>query len=129
VRSLELPSTRSLVFLLSFISLIPFSLCISLSYHPIPFLCSLLSGMVIHMLYCSVIMIHFNRFILLVQVTLGLACIRGVFSSRIYITDSRRDSVSTYFGKQGVTWSITDWTGPTLGVSMVDLLRCCKLYR
>jgi len=30
-----------------------------------------------------------------------LACIRGVFSSHIYVTDSRRDSISTYFG--GVT--------------------------
>ena len=28
---------------------------------------------------------------------------RGVFSSRIYVADSRRDSVFTYFGKQGVT--------------------------
>ena len=34
---------------------------------------------------------------------LGLACMRGVFSSRIYIADSRRDSVFTYFEKRGVT--------------------------
>jgi len=40
--------------------------------------------------------------IYLVQVILGLACMRGVFSSRIYVADSRRDSVSTYFGKRGV---------------------------
>ena len=29
---------------------------------------------------------------------------RGVFFSRIYVADSRRDSVPTYFRKQGVTW-------------------------
>ena len=39
----------------------------------------------------------------LVQVTFGLACIRGVFSSRIFIAGSRRDSVSEYFGKQDLT--------------------------
>ena len=39
----------------------------------------------------------------LIQVTLGLACIRGVVSSRVYVADSRRDSVFTYFGKRGVT--------------------------
>ena len=27
---------------------------------------------------------------------------RGVFFSRIYVADSRRDSVFTYFGKRGV---------------------------
>ena len=37
-----------------------------------------------------------------VQVTLGLAYMRGVFFSRIYVADSRRDSVFTYFGKQDV---------------------------
>ena len=42
----------------------------------------------------------------LVQVTLCLACIRGVFFSRIYVVDSRRDSVFTYFGK----WGMTDCT-------------------
>ena len=31
---------------------------------------------------------------------------RGVFSSRIYIADFRRDSVSTYFGKRCVTVTI-----------------------
>ena len=39
----------------------------------------------------------------LVQVTLGLACMRGVFSSRIYVADSRRDSVFMYFEKRDVT--------------------------
>jgi len=28
---------------------------------------------------------------------------REVFSSRIYVVDSRRDSVFTYYGKRGVT--------------------------
>jgi len=31
-------------------------------------------------------------------------CIRGVFSSHIYVADSRRDSVSTYSGKRSVTY-------------------------
>jgi len=50
----------------------------------------------------TVISILFNRFLHLARVTLELACIRGVFSSRIYVIDSRRDSISAYFGKQGV---------------------------
>ena len=39
----------------------------------------------------------------MVQVTLGLACIREVFLSRIYVADSHCDSVFTYFGKRDVT--------------------------
>ena len=39
----------------------------------------------------------------LAQVTLDLACIRGVFSSCIYIADSRHHSVFIYFGKRNVT--------------------------
>jgi len=42
----------------------------------------------------------------LVHVTLGLACIRRAFSSRIYVADSRHDSDSTYFGKRGMTASL-----------------------
>ena len=38
--------------------------------------------------------------------TLGLAYIRGVFFSRIYVTDPHRDTVSEYFGKRGVTSSL-----------------------
>jgi len=49
----------------------------------------------------AVIMIYYSIFLYLVQVNLGLACIRGVFSSRIYVADSRRVSVFTYFGKRG----------------------------
>jgi len=30
----------------------------------------------------------------------------GVFFSRIYVADSRRDSVFTYFGKRGVTTTL-----------------------
>jgi len=33
---------------------------------------------------------------------------RGVFFSRIYVADSRRDSVSMYFEKRGVTLSPED---------------------
>ena len=51
----------------------------------------------------AVIADYYGSDLQLVQVTLGLASIRGVFSSRIYVADSRRDSVSTYFGKRGVT--------------------------
>jgi len=32
-----------------------------------------------------------------------LSCICGVFFLRIYVADSRRVSVLTYFGKRGVT--------------------------
>jgi len=39
----------------------------------------------------------------LLRLHLGLACIRGVFSSRIYIADSRHISVFTYFGERGMT--------------------------
>ena len=40
----------------------------------------------------AVISILFSRFLYLARVTLGLACIHRVFSSRIYVVDSRRDS-------------------------------------
>ena len=66
----------------------------------------------------AMMVIHFSRFLYLVQVILGLACIRGVFSSRIYVADSRHDSIfhvfwearrdilhhATYFEKRGVTF-------------------------
>ena len=53
---------------------------------------------------CYIVMMLITiAIIYLVHVTLGLACIRGVFSSRIYVADSRHDSVSMYFGKWGVT--------------------------
>ena len=45
-----------------------------------------------------ILIYHFDY--IAVQVTLGLTCIRGIFSSRIYVVDSRRNSVSTYFGKR-----------------------------
>ena len=85
-----------------FYSVVSFSLCICLSYHPIPFICSLLSC--VHIYMCiAVIMIYHSRFLYLVQVTLDLACIREVFSSRICVTDLRRISAPAYFGKRGVT--------------------------
>jgi len=37
------------------------------------------------------------------KLILGLACIRGVFSSRIYVANSHRDSIFTYFDKRSVT--------------------------
>ena len=37
------------------------------------------------------------------KVTLGLACIREAFSSRIYVADAGRDSVFAYFKKRGMT--------------------------
>jgi len=43
---------------------------------------------------------------ILAQVILGLACIRGVFSSRIYVADSHRILALTYFGKRGMTISM-----------------------
>ena len=48
-------------------------------------------------------MILYSLDLYLVQITLGLAYICGVFPSHIYIADSRRDSVSMYFGKRGMT--------------------------
>ena len=33
---------------------------------------------------------------------------RRVFSSRIYVFDSRRDTISTYFGKRDVTITFAD---------------------
>jgi len=65
---------------------IPFSLF--MWYHVWAFICSI-----------AVMLIDFLQ---LIQVTLGLAHMSGVLSSRIYIADSRRDSVPTYFGKRGV---------------------------
>ena len=50
---------------------------------------------------------HHTWLIYLVQITLGSACIRGVFFSRIYVADSRRDYVFTYFRKRDVTPLIT----------------------
>jgi len=61
-RSLELPSARSSVFLRSFIPLIPFSLYISLTYHPIPFLCSLLSCADIMCIIAVMLILH-SRFL------------------------------------------------------------------
>ena len=58
----------------------------------------LLSLCSLYMYYCSEVQIYS-----LFRLLLGLACIRWVFSSRIYVADSRRDSVSTYFGKRGMT--------------------------
>jgi len=57
---------------------------------------------------CSIVvrLIHYGRYLKLVWVTLGLAYMRRVFSLRIYVADSRRDSVSMYFGKWGVTYSV-----------------------
>jgi len=60
VRSLKLPSVWSSLFIFSFILLIPYSLCTSLSYHLIPFLFSLLSCVNIYM---CIAVIHFSRFI------------------------------------------------------------------
>ena len=43
--------------------------------------------------------------IYLVRVTLGLACIRGVFSWRLYVIESHRVSTLAYFEKWGMTAS------------------------
>ena len=51
----------------------------------------------------AVVLIYDGRFLYLGQVILSLECMRGVFSSRIYVVDSRRDSVFMYIGKRGVT--------------------------
>ena len=51
----------------------------------------------------AVILIHPRFFLSLVQVTLDLTHIREVFFLRICDADPHRDSVSMYFGKQGVT--------------------------
>jgi len=42
----------------------------------------------------------------LFRLLLGLAYMCGVFFSCIYVADLRRDSVSVYFEKRGVTESI-----------------------
>jgi len=88
------------IFLLFFVPIAVIILCIGLGIYSIPlficyhvwtFICSI-----------AVILIHHSDYIAC-SITLGLACIRGVSSSRIYITNSHHDSVSTYFGKRGVT--------------------------
>jgi len=53
----------------------------------------------------AVILIHHSDYIAC-SGYFRLSSVDGVFSSRIYVVDSRRDSVSTYFGKRGVTFSI-----------------------
>ena len=55
-------------------------------------------------LICIIAVIsYYDCNLLLVQITLGLAYICGVISSRIYVADLCRDSVFTYFGKRGMT--------------------------
>ena len=51
----------------------------------------------------AVIVNYYGSDLYLVQITLDLACIRGTFSSRIYVADSYRNSVFTYFKKRDVT--------------------------
>ena len=50
----------------------------------------------------AVIVDYYGSDLYLIQVTLGLACIHEVYSLRIYVVDLR-DSVSSCFGKRGVT--------------------------
>jgi len=72
--------------------------CYQLSYH----IC-------IHILSYVEIYMHIVVFIIIIvdlysllKLHLGLACIPGVFFAHIYVVDSCRVSVSTYFEKQGV---------------------------
>ena len=67
----------------SVVTFFPLFIC----YHCVKFTCIIAVILILVSIYT------------LFQVTLSLACIRGVFSSRIYVTDSRRDSVFTYFGR------------------------------
>ena len=54
---------------------------------------------------------YYGSDLYLVHVTLGLACIREVFSSRIYVADLRRDSIFAYFEKRGVTQKLMNYDG------------------
>ena len=69
---------------------------------PFLFCYSLLSCVVLYVLlqWPLIIMLLIYS---LIRLHLGLACIRGVFSLRIYVADSRRDPIPAYFGKRGVT--------------------------
>jgi len=53
----------------------------------------------------------------LFRLHLGLACIYGVFFSRIYVADSRRVSAPAYFGKRGVTIFFLDQSTQVLCAS------------
>jgi len=55
------------------------------------------------MYYCSDFIAFIVDLYNLFRSPLGLAYMRGAFSSRIYVADSRRDSAPSYFGKRGVT--------------------------
>jgi len=76
----------------SYIRLIAYSILLFIWYHVWTSICSI-----------AVILIYCSRLLYLVQVALGLACIHGVFFSCIYVTDSRRNFIFTYFGKWGMT--------------------------
>ena len=102
--SLELPSARLSVFPVFFCSVVFFSLCISLSYHPMSFICSLLSCVDIYMCI-TVIMIYYNFFIacscyfILSMYTWGilLAYLRRQLSSRLrfhVLWQAGRDKIS-----------------------------------
>ena len=54
----------------------------------------------------AMVLIYHGRFLYFVQVTLGLACIREVISSHIYVADSRQNSVFMYFRNWGMTHKI-----------------------
>ena len=99
--SLSLLSCYSYI---SLFLLLLFDSCIS----PLASILFLISFEIMCSLICIIAVIadYYSSDLYLVQVNLGLACIRGVFTSRIYVADSRRDFVSTYFGKRGVTNTI-----------------------
>ena len=66
-----------------YIGLIAYSIHLFICYH-----CDRYLYVILQWYWFIIVIIY------LVQVTLSLACISGVFSSRIYVVDSRRDSVS-----------------------------------
>jgi len=71
--------------------------------------------------HIAVILIYHSRFLYLVLVTLGLACIHGEFFSRICSTDSHRIPAIVYFGRRGVTLRLSGLE-ETLSILQLSLM-------
>jgi len=76
----------------------------------------------------AVIWIYRSRLLYLIQGTLYLACICGVFFSRIYVADSHRNYVFMYFGKRSVTTGVVD-ERTTERVTAGVLIWCVRALR